>query len=326
MGRAAKTGAGIVLSGGVALVGGLWAMFAVNHREVRPLDAAARATELAATVDATTIELPLGVTHYELSGPTDGPTDGPLVVLLHGGTIPMWTWDAQVPALTAAGYRVLRYDQFGRGLSDRPDVEYDRALYQDQLAQLLTALQIEGTFDLVGLSFGGAVAATYAAAHPARVRRVVLVAPIVHYAEGKLLFDVAKIPGVGEWYARVISVPSTVQRASAFFPPDQAEAMVARFESQTTYEGYERSLLSYARGDALQDYRPAYTATASQPALVLFGAEDHETVPAHVDFLREQFGDRFQTVPGGGHGMHSVTPALINAPILAFLADEAAAD
>jgi pimeloyl-ACP methyl ester carboxylesterase len=316
MGRAGKAGAAGLL-GFAALVGALAAVFLAKDRKVTPVQEALRAAG-----SATTIALPLGRTHYELSGPADGP----LVVLVHGGTIPMWTWDAQVPALTGAGFRVLRYDQLGRGLSDRPDVAYDRALYQAQLDQLLAALELEGPFDLVGLSFGGAVAATYAAANPARVRRIVLVAPIVHYAEGKLLFDVAKIPGVGEWYARVVSVPSTVRRARAFFPPDQADDLVARFESQTTIEGYERALLSYARSDALQDHRPAYAAIADRPVTVLIGAEDHETPPEHVAFLREQFGDGVQAIPGGGHGMHSVTPALINGPILAFLGDGGAGD
>ena len=64
------------------------------------------------------IDLSVGKTHYELVGPETGRT----VVLLHGGTIPMWTWDRQVPALVEAGFRVLRYDMCGRGYSDSPEL------------------------------------------------------------------------------------------------------------------------------------------------------------------------------------------------------------
>lgn len=84
-----------------------------------------------------------GVTHYRL----DGPVDGPLVVLVHGGTIPIWTWDAQVPAFASAGYRVLTYDAFGRGYSDRPDVSYGRALYAGQLGELLDSLGLADPFE-----------------------------------------------------------------------------------------------------------------------------------------------------------------------------------
>jgi pimeloyl-ACP methyl ester carboxylesterase len=41
------------------------------------------------------------------------------VVLVHGATVPMFTWDSIVPGLVAAGYRTVRYDMWGRGHSDR---------------------------------------------------------------------------------------------------------------------------------------------------------------------------------------------------------------
>ena len=83
------------------------------------------------------VQLSDGVTHYELTGPEDGP----VVLLIHGGTIPHFAWDTQVPALVDAGFRVLRYTQFGRGYSDRPDATYEREFYQRQLRELLDALE-----------------------------------------------------------------------------------------------------------------------------------------------------------------------------------------
>ena len=59
-----------------------------------------------------------GFTHYELGGP---PT-GHLVVLAAGFSVPYYIWDPTFSALTEAGVRVLRYDYYGRGFSDRPDV------------------------------------------------------------------------------------------------------------------------------------------------------------------------------------------------------------
>ncbi|MBW1706656.1 MAG: hypothetical protein JRJ86_16070 [Deltaproteobacteria bacterium] len=62
-----------------------------------------------ARLGGTYIKLSDGITHYKL----DGPNDGKVVVLVHGGTLPIWTWDKQVKALKDAGYRVLSYDRPG---------------------------------------------------------------------------------------------------------------------------------------------------------------------------------------------------------------------
>ena len=108
-------------------------------------------------------------------------------------------------------------------------------------------------------------------------------------------------------------------RAQGFFPEDQRDAMTARFEAQTFVHGYEAALLSYARSDALGDYRPAYQAAAALPSMVLLGGEDHELPEAHAAFLHQTFGQAMVEVEGGGHGMHSVQPELINDRIVQFL-------
>ena len=57
------------------------------------------------------VELPAGVTHYELRGDTEGER----VVLIHGNAAPLATWDNTIEDLCNAGFRVLRYDLFGHG-------------------------------------------------------------------------------------------------------------------------------------------------------------------------------------------------------------------
>src|SRR5690606_38411716 len=70
--------------------------------------------------------------------------------------------------LSQRGFRVLRYDQFGRGLSDRPSMTYDSALYTRQLEELTRHLGIE-RMHLVSWSMGGIIASHYALAAPNRV-------------------------------------------------------------------------------------------------------------------------------------------------------------
>ena len=283
-------------------------------REVRSLDAAARQAQ-----GGTYVGLPGGVTHYELSGPEDGQ----VVVLVHGATIPMFALDAQVPALRDAGFRVLRYDHFGRGFSDRPEVDYDRALYQRQLEDLLAALDIEGPIHLVGASFGGAIAATFAAAHPERVAKLVLIAPVVDYAEGKALFGMARVPGLGELYARVSSVRGTVARANGFFEESGADpSYPKRFDEQTRFEGYEQALLSMARTDALTGYQLTYSALGKQPTLLIWGSADTEIPQTHIEHVREALPNVvYVEIEGAGHGVNVQRQDEVNRQLVTFLQD-----
>jgi pimeloyl-ACP methyl ester carboxylesterase len=282
------------------------------NREARSLDAATREA-----LGGTYITLSGGVTHYELSGPPNGP----VVVLIHGGTIPFYAWDAQMPALHEAGFRVLRYDHFGRGYSDRPRVDYDRALYQKQLEDLLAALDINGPVNLVGVSFGGAIAATFAEAHPGRMARLVLIAPVVDYAEGKALFGLAKVPLLSKWYARVFSVRATVARANGFFQASGADPSYAqRFEEQTRIEGYEQALLSMSRTNALTSYRDTYADLEHQPTLLLWGSDDVEIPRDHMELLRETIGNvSLVEIEGAGHGVTIQRQEEVNRQLLNFL-------
>ena len=197
-----------------------------------------------------------------------GRAEGKVIVLIHGGTVPMFAWDAQVPSLVDAGYRVLRYTQYGRGYSDRPALRYDRALYQRQLSNLLDALGIDGTVTLFGLSFGAATAATFAAENPHRVERLVFIAPVVDYGESRALLSLAKMPLLGEWFLRVFGIRGVVARATGFFERANAPPRYAAwFDEQTRIEGFERALLSFTRTDALESYVQTYAALGPQHAV-----------------------------------------------------------
>ncbi|MET0423738.1 MAG: alpha/beta fold hydrolase [Actinoplanes sp.] len=87
---------------------------------------------------------------------------GPLVVLVHSTAADRGQWDPQVPALTGAGFRVLRCDLRGFGGSPMPDAPYNEA--KDVLE-----LTGDETFALVGSSGGGQVALEIAARWPHRV-------------------------------------------------------------------------------------------------------------------------------------------------------------
>ena len=119
------------------------------------------------------VQLTDGVTHYELSNITKDHT----VVLVHGFSVPYFIFDPTFHFLTRCGFRVLRYDLFGRGFSDRPDVNYNIDLFVEQLAELLDALRLTRPVTLIGLSMGGPISTTFTARYPERVNKLVLIDP-----------------------------------------------------------------------------------------------------------------------------------------------------
>ncbi|HET7311505.1 MAG TPA: alpha/beta hydrolase [Mycobacteriales bacterium] len=101
---------------------------------------------------------------------TRWPGSGTPVVLLHGLASQRRFWNLVVPSL--AGLPVLAVDQRGHGGSDRPADGYDVGDAAGDLASALDAIGWSRAV-VVGHSWGGAVAASFAAAHPERVLSVV---------------------------------------------------------------------------------------------------------------------------------------------------------
>jgi pimeloyl-ACP methyl ester carboxylesterase len=93
---------------------------------------------------------------------TGGP--GRPVVLIHGWPLSGQAWQDQVPALTQAGYRVITYDRRGFGQSDKPKHGYDYDTLADDLAGVLTELNLRDV-SLVGFSMGGGEVARYVTRH-----------------------------------------------------------------------------------------------------------------------------------------------------------------
>jgi len=103
-----------------------------------------------------------------------GPKDGVPVVLCHGFPELAYSWRHQLPALSAAGFRVLAPDQRGYGLSSRPEAvtDYDMAHLTGDLVGLLDAYAIKDAV-FVGHDWGGLVVWQLPLFHPNRVRGAV---------------------------------------------------------------------------------------------------------------------------------------------------------
>lgn len=296
----------------VILIMGVWTWGSGKNPEERTLDAAARAGAAGSFVT-----LSHGTTHYELTGPDSGR----VVVLVHGFSVPYYIWDSTAAGLSAAGYRVLRYDVFGRGLSDRPDANYDGALFDSQLGELLDSLHIPGKVDLAGLSYGGFVTAHFVVSHPERVRTLTLVDPVAEGGPVPLMF---RLPVIGPWLWQVTAVPGMAAgQASDFLHPEHFPTWADQYRPQMQFKGFGRALLATRVTGSHTDFAALYAGVARTgiPVLLVWGKQD-QTVPFPLsDVLRKSIPSlEFLPVDSSGHLPHIERAQLVNARLVSFLA------
>lgn len=293
----------------------LFSVYASANIEKENLDDAARAQQ-----GGSYIKLPDGMTHYELTGPGDGQ----VAILIHGATIPMYVWDAQVAPLTAAGYRVLRYDMYGRGYSDRPaGGNYSQAFYRKQLADLLDALKISQPVHLIGVSMGGGLAVDFTANHPDRVKDLVLVAPMINSIKNDANFKLMRIPVAGEFLTRLIAVKVMSDRSGQLVQKSPRAAEYARmFSDQTRFKGFENATLAAARSDAWADYTADYQSVGKldRSILLIWGTEDNDISPEMIQAIRKALPNvQFKQLDNIGHDPQVEVPEQVNSMILDFL-------
>lgn len=261
-----------------------------------------------------------GMTHYELGGNESGE----VVVLVHGFSVPYFIYDPTFDFLTQAGFRVLRYDLFGRGFSDRPRARNNLDFFVRQLAELLEALRFTRQVNLVGLSMGGPIAAAFTLRHPERVKKLVLIDPCgAQPIDTAWTIRFARIPILAEIAYGQLGAANLVNGvAKDFFDPALVEHFQERYKVQMRYKGFMRSILSTIRNDMLGSNIELYRSLGKTetPILLCWGRDDR-TVPFEQSGLLREAMPRaeFRVIEHCGHIPHYEKPDEFNPILLGFL-------
>ena len=223
-------------------------------------------------------ELSQGVTHFQWHGGVRGP----VAVCVHGLTTPGFVWNDIAAELATMGYRVLTYDLYGRGYSDRPEGRQDEAFFVRQMEDLLAHQKVADDITLFGDSMGGVITTAFAAKHPDRIRQLVLVAPAGFGGFPTGFFRMMRDWGrVGDWMALALFPRRHRAAASALHRqyPALAEAASGQAE-QVKWQGFIPAVLSSLR-HALRDPKEAEHRKLSRvdvPVLAIWAAKD-EAIP-----------------------------------------------
>lgn len=265
------------------------------------------------------VELSEGMVHYQL----EGPADSPLVVLVHGFSAPSYIWDPTFSALKEAGHQVLRFDFYGRGYSDRPDVIYNVDLLSTQLEELLSELEVDEPVHIIGFSMGGPVVARYANENPESVRGITLIAPEVVRVTWKDIFPL-NLPGVGEYVMAVYLEPIYLPKwqGSDFSQPENFPDWEERYRVQLQYQGTGRALLSTIRNLAKLDSELEYQKLneSELPVQLIWGREDQTISGENIQVLQGLLPDmQVQIIEKGGHLGHYEFSEIVTPILLEFI-------
>ena len=257
----------------------------------------------------------------------EGPRSDPLpIVLLHGTSASLHTWDGWAAALRAER-RVIRFDLPAFGLTG-PNAEgdYTIAAYVRFVTAMLDALGLQRVV-LAGNSLGGEIAWATALALPQRVDRLVLVD-----AAGYDLASAGVQPTVplGFMLARMGWLASLTQhmlprglverslRAVYGDPSRVTPELVDRYAELALRAGNRRALGQ--RMKLVLAVEPGRIKGVRQPTLILWGGRDRLLVPElGRRFARDIAGSRLVMFDQLGHVPHEEDPARTVAAVKDFL-------
>jgi pimeloyl-ACP methyl ester carboxylesterase len=253
-------------------------------------------------------------THVQI----EGPAQAPVVLLLHGFGSSLQTWDVWAEGL-ATDHRVVRLDIAGFGLTGpaEPGDYSDEADVQRLLA-VVDQLGLP-TMTVVGHSMGGRLAWHFAAAHPQRVDKLVLIAPDGFpdpQAKSDRTYDVAAWMGVVRYALPRWLIKKGV--ASAYADPSRLDDDTARrYQDMLLAPGVRQAVLARMEQTRNRDPLP-WLQRLRMPTLLLWGAQDG-MIPAEnaMDYQRAIPHAQRVVMPGVGHLPHEEQPH----PSLQFVRD-----
>ena len=244
-------------------------------------------------------------THVQI----EGPAHAPVVLLLHGFGSSLQTWDAWGQGL-ANEYRVVRLDIAGFGLTG-PAQPAD---YSDEadVQRLLAVVDQLGLprMTVVGHSMGGRLAWHFAAAHPQRVDKLVLIAPDGFpdpQAKSDRTYDVPAWMGVARYALPRWMIKKGV--ASAYADPSRLDdATARRYQDMLLAPGVRQAVLARMAQTRNRDPLP-WLQRLTMPTLLLWGAQDG-MIPAEnsMDYQRAMPHAQRVVMPDVGHLPHEEQP------------------
>jgi pimeloyl-ACP methyl ester carboxylesterase len=252
-----------------------------------------------------------------------GLRDSPPIILIHGTSASLHTWEGWVSALED-GHRVITFDLPAFGLTGpSPEADYTIAAYVSFVGALLDKLGIQRCV-LGGNSLGGNVAWETARAMPGRIDKLILVDSggyPLNSTSVPLGFRLARLPVLNR-LMEVVTPRSVVEASvrNVYGDPSKiTPELVDRYFDMIVRTGNRRAL---GQRFAQTDFgaHASRIAELKLPALILWGGRDRLIPPSDAErFHHEMNGSRLAIFPDLGHVPQEEDPARTAAVVIEFL-------
>jgi non-heme chloroperoxidase len=252
---------------------------------------------------------------------------GQPIVFSHGWPLSADAWEDQMIFLAGRGYRCIAHDRRGHGRSDQPWDGNDMDTYADDVAELVTALDLRDAIH-IGHSTGGGEVARYIGRHGTeRVAKAVLIGAVTPLMlktksnPGGLPIDVfdqirAGVLADRSQFFKDLSIP--------FYGANRAGAKVSQglrdsFWMQGMLAGHKAvydCIKAFSETDLTEDLKKF-----NVPTLILHG-DDDQIVPISASALLSAKivkDSKLVVVPGAPHGMCSTLKDRVNEELLNFI-------
>lgn len=263
-------------------------------------------------------------------------TSGPIVLLLHGFPDNEGSFDMQLPALAAAGYRTVAVRMRGYELSSQPvDGDYRAARMAEDVLAWIDELGADKVH-LVGHDWGSIIAQAAVAMAPERFASLALLAVprlgplgrLIRSDRGQFRRSLYGLffqwRGVSDWWIRQANF-AYLERLWRRWSPGwtMAQATLDAMKAVFAQPGVLAAALSYYRQNRDPGSAHLLRKSIEVPAMGLYGARDgcigagifERAMPA-ADFPA---GVHLHRIEGAGHFLHQEKPDEVNDLLVAWL-------
>ena len=242
------------------------------------------------------VKLSDGITSYK----DIGEKNNKVIVLVHGATFGSLAYEEYVNVFLENNYRVITYDQYGRGYSDRVLSNVSIELMERQLKELIEHCEVEDVI-LYGVSFGAAVVAKYASNNKENISFIGYQVPVINSANVPLL-SIVKIPLYGDLLSRGFLVPSVLKRIEEYedlMSKKLIDHYIGQFEVKGTEKFFKQFFLGNAMGNRLNDHN--IIGSNSTPSYFAYAEDDIEIDSQLVEEAIKNYNNPIVKKYSGGH-------------------------
>lgn len=250
----------------------------------------------------------------------DGESSNPKMMILNGIMMSTKSWEPFMQNWLNH-FQVLRVDFLDQGQSDKMNEQYTQDLQVELLKTLLDSLKIE-RINVVGISYGGEVALSFAVTHPNLVERLVLFNSSAY--TNPLLKDIGRSwikagqTRDGSLYYKTtipIIYSASYYERKLDWMQQREKVLKPIFSDPVFLDGMERltySAESYDVRDKLADF--------DVETLIITAEEDFLTPKKEQEYLAKRLPNaHWVTIPGVGHASMYENPMLFDTLITGFL-------